>query len=426
LGVKRSKKIQKDRKRHGKIPKDRERWKRYLKVRKPKNFLVQMYGCSKVLLGMPSHTWYGYPYLYFDVRPKNRKEDFYNREKELKQFSDALSYAPIIVISGMRRTGKTSFLNVALAESNEPHAVLDLRGLPYNPSNADIVRRLNVAFNGIDHRWFSKLSDAMKHLRGVEILGNEISFGWGEEGVDLPELFSEINVWAGKEKKQFLMAFDEIQLIRGDKWIPRFFAHVADSYRNIILILTGSECGLMFDFLGFDDPNAPLFGRSYVQIQMENFSAQQAEDFLIKGFQQMGLAASSQVVNYAVQNLDGSAGWLTLFGSRCQHKHSSTEAIVDEVVSEAGMIAREEALKLTVISKRYGAVLNYLAGVGQASWRQIKTVTEANEGHALTHSAISKVLNNLVKTAFLYKVDEKYSIADPLMAKGIKEEELPQ
>jgi len=364
--------------------------------------------------------------LYFDPRPKNRKEDLYNRENELHQFKNALSYAPLIVITGLRRTGKTSFLNVAMAESSQPHTILDLRGLPYNPSRADIVRRLEAAFNRIDRNWFSGLSDALKHLRGVSILGNEISFGWGKGGVDLSELFDEIDAWAGKEKKQFLMAFDEIQLVRGDKWIPLFFAHVADSLRNTTLILTGSECGLMFGFLGFEDPNAPLFGRHYVQIQMENFSAQQAEDFLSKGFHQINQAASSKVVSYAVHNLDGIAGWLTLFGSRCLDKHSNSEAIVDEVVSEAGRLAREEALKLTVISKRYGVVLNYLAGVGQASWSQIKNGIEANEGHSLTNSAASKVMSNLVKSAFIQKADDKYSIADPLMVKGIKEEALPQ
>ncbi len=313
-----------------------------------------------------------------------------------------------------------------MIQSNQPHTTLDLRGLPYNPSRADIIRRLNSAFNKIDHQWFSKLSDALKHLRGISILGNEISFDWGKDGIDLPELFAEIDAWAGKEKKHFLMAFDEIQLVRGDKWIPQFFAHVADTYRNVTLILTGSECGMMFDFLDFDNPNAPLFGRDYVQIQMVNFTTQQAEDFLTKGFQQIGVEASPKVVSYAVQNLDGIAGWLTLFGSRCQTKHSSSEALVDEVVFEAGKLAREEAVKLTAISKRYGLALNYLAGVGQAGWGQIKAGIEANEGHAITNAAASKILNTLVKVAFIQKIEEKYSITDPLMVKGIKEEPLPQ
>ena len=172
---------------------------------------------------------YGYPYLYFDPRPKNRKEDLYNREKQLEQFSNALPYAPLIVITGLRRTGKTSFLNVAMTESNQPYTVLDLRGLPYNPSYADIVRRLQAAFNRIDRQWFSGLTDVLTHLKGVSIMGNELTFGWGKTGVDLPELFGGIDAWASKESKHFLMAFDEIQIVRGDKWIPRLFAHIADS-----------------------------------------------------------------------------------------------------------------------------------------------------------------------------------------------------
>ena len=102
----------------------------------------------------------------------------------------------------------------------------------------------------------------------------------------------------------------------------------------------------MFDFLGFDDPNAPLYGRSYVQIQMENFSAQESKGFLTIGFRQIGVAATLEVVDYAVGNLDGIAGWLTLFGSRCLAKHSSSKDMVDEVVCEAGKLARAEAVKL--------------------------------------------------------------------------------
>jgi len=208
--------------------------------------------------------------MYFDSRPKTKKEDFYDREKELELFSNALPYASLIVITGLRRTGKTSFLNVALAEANQPYAVLDLRGLSYNPSHADIVRRLEGAFNKIDRRWFSELSETLRHLKGVSILGNEVSFDWSKASVDLPELFGKADDWASKNKKRFLMAFDEIQLVRGDKWIPRLFAHIIDSYRNVTLVVTGSEIGLMFDFLGFEDAGSPLYGRHFVQINCQD------------------------------------------------------------------------------------------------------------------------------------------------------------
>jgi AAA+ ATPase superfamily predicted ATPase len=159
---------------------------------------------------------------------------------------------------------------------------------------------------------------------------------------------------------------------------------------------------------------------------MENFSAQGSKDFLISGFQQIGVAVSSEVVDYAVENLDGTAGWLTLFGSRCLTKHSGSKEIVDEVASEAGRLAREEAVKLTVMSKRYGVILNFLAGVGSAGWVQVKSAIQAKEGHSLTSSPVSKLLNMLVKSGFIQKTDDKYAITDLLMVKGIKEEALPE
>jgi len=80
--------------------------------------------------------------MYFDPLPKRNKSDLFDREGELAQFSNALTYSSLIVILGLRRTGKTSFMNVALSESKHPHIILDMRGLSYNPSHAELVRRI--------------------------------------------------------------------------------------------------------------------------------------------------------------------------------------------------------------------------------------------------------------------------------------------
>jgi hypothetical protein len=159
---------------------------------------------------------------------------------------------------------------------------------------------------------------------------------------------------------------------------------------------------------------------------MGNFSAREAEDFLTRGFQQIGVAAPSEVVHYAVQNLDGVAGWLTLFGTRCRDKHSCSKQIADEVVSEAGRLAREEAVKLTMVSRRYGVILNFLAGVRSASWVQIKGVIEAKEGHSVTNAAVSNLLSTLVKAGLVGKADGKYAIVDALLVNGVRGEALPE
>ncbi|MEM2110735.1 MAG: ATP-binding protein [Candidatus Bathyarchaeia archaeon] len=330
------------------------------------------------------------------------------------------------MVTGLRRTGKTSFVNVALVECGCPFAILDLRGLPFNPSYADVVRRLEAAFRQIDRKWFSDLSEALKHLKGVSILGNELSFEWGKAGVDFAELFGEIDRWAVKMKRKFLIAFDEIQVIRGDKWMLRFLAHVVDSYHNVVVVVTGSEVGVLFDFLGFDQPSSPLYGRHFVQVQMKNFSASMAKDLLVSGFKQIKLEPSAELLEYAVKRLDGVPGWLTLFGVRCRDRNACSKELVDEVASEAGKLAREEVLKIVALSRRYGVILNFVMKLGEASWSKIKSAVEAKEARSVTNHAVSTLIRNLVNMGILMETDGKYSISDALLIEGIKEHPLPE
>ncbi|MEA2089578.1 MAG: ATP-binding protein [Thermoproteota archaeon] len=350
----------------------------------------------------------------------------FNREEELEKFYDALKYASLIVIIGPRRTGKTSFMNVALVESKHPHISLDMRGLPYNPSRVEIIRRLENAFNLIEKKWFSALSETLRHVKGVSIVGSTINFEWSRTGIDLADLFDRIDNWASKQNKRFLIAFDEIQLIRGDKSIPRLFAHVADTNHNITIVVTGSEFGLLFDFLGFENPNSPLYGRHYTEIFMRNFDFNESKAFLMEGFRQVKIKTIEEAIDYAVQKLDGVAGWLTLFGVRCRDKNKCSKKIVDEVVVEGGKLARAETLKLTKLSRRYGMILNFLATVSAASWTQIKTTLEIKEKRSLPNPRIANLLNTLVKMSVIKKTNNGYAIADSILLSGIKQDSLPE
>lgn len=364
--------------------------------------------------------------MYFDPQPKNKREDLFDRKAELKQFHGALSYTSLIVITGLRRSGKTSFMNVALAESKHPYINLDLRGFPYNPSRVDIVRKLEAAFNRVNRKWFNSICDTLKNVKGVSIVGNTISLDWSKAGVDLADIFDKINAWASKQKERFLVAFDEIQLIRGDKGIPRLFAHIADTDHNVILVVTGSEVGLLFGFLGFEDAESPLYGRHYTEINMQNFDSVNSEAFLRDGFRQINLKIDAGVMDYAIQKLDGVVGWLTLFGARCRDHNTCTKDIVDEVVAKGGKLARAEALKLVTLSKRYGVVLNFLARVSAASWTQIKAVLEAKEHRSLPSPTVASTLNTLIKTSLITKTDGQYRLIDPLLVSGVQRDMLPE
>jgi AAA+ ATPase superfamily predicted ATPase len=363
--------------------------------------------------------------MYFDPLPKRNRSDLFDREGELAQFSNALTYSSLIVILGLRRTGKTSFMNVALSESKHPHIILDMRGLSYNPSHAELVRRIESAFNRINRKWFSMIGSAIKRVKGVSILGNSISLDWSKEGVDLAGLFDEVNSWAEANNRKFLVAFDEIQLIRGEKSIPRLFAHLFDYSQNVCLVVTGSEMGLLFDFLGFENPGSPLYGRHYTEIKMRNFENDESMEFLTKGFNQVGIALRRDVMEYAIENLDGVVGWLTLFGARCRDHNGMSKEVVDEVVVEGGKLARAEALKMVQYSARYAVVLNHLARTKRAKWSQVKSILEAHENRRLPNPTVSDTLNKLVKTGLVEK-DGGYGIPDRLLERSILEDPFPE
>jgi len=360
--------------------------------------------------------------LYFDPRPKTQKEDLFNRKNELKQFEDVLSYASVIVITGLRRTGKTSFLDVALSKTKHPYILLDVRDLPIVPSRADIIRKTAAAFNKMDKKWLHTLSDTLKHVKGVNLAAASITLDWSQKGTDLTELFDKIDTWAKKNKQRFLLALDEVQLIRGDKSIPRLFARIADVNRNTIIIVTGSEIGLLHSFLGFENPNSPLYGRHYVEIKMRNFTPEEAKTFLKTGFKQVKIPCPQEIIEYAVQKLDGVAGWLTLFGAKSRDTKTCTKQTVDDTLDEGGKLARAEALKLVKFSKRYGVILNYLATTKKANWTKIKRTLEAHEKRSLPSSSFTEALNKLVKTSLVEKQNNQYHIADPLLSHGITEE----
>jgi AAA+ ATPase superfamily predicted ATPase len=360
--------------------------------------------------------------LYFDPRPKTKKEDLFNREKELTQFQDSLPYATIIIVTGLRRTGKTSFVDVALSETNHPSIFIDMRDLPVVPSRTEIVRKIETAFNKLSKKWLTTLSTTLSHVKGVSLMGNSVTFDWSKQGINLTELLDHIDSWTKNHNQRFLLAFDEIQLIRGDKNIPRLIARTADKNQNIVTILTGSEMGLLYDFLGFDSPESPLYGRHHVEIKMRNFNPQETKTFLNEGFKQINTPCPNNIIEYATEKLDGVAGWLTLFGARCRDAKKCSKQIVEDVLDEGGKLARAEAQKIVKFSPRYGVILNYLSTTKKASWTKIKTAIEIHEKRPLQSSTFTNLLNRLSKTSLVEKENSTYHIADPLLSYGVEKE----
>jgi predicted AAA+ superfamily ATPase len=59
--------------------------------------------------------------MLFSIKPKERRDELYDFEKELEELIKGIERSPITIVIGMRRTGKTSLLKVALNELGNPY-----------------------------------------------------------------------------------------------------------------------------------------------------------------------------------------------------------------------------------------------------------------------------------------------------------------
>jgi AAA+ ATPase superfamily predicted ATPase len=81
----------------------------------------------------------------FDLRPKYRKEDLFDREKELGELHKAVDQGkPIIALVGVRRIGKTSILKTFLNEVNGIY--VDMRGVR---KESDLEVRVTDSLNSV-------------------------------------------------------------------------------------------------------------------------------------------------------------------------------------------------------------------------------------------------------------------------------------
>ena len=362
--------------------------------------------------------------MYFDEEPKTDPKDFYDREEELKRFSNSVRMGrKLTLISGLRRSGKTSLLNTGLGLSRLPHLIVDARDFASFPraSYSDLLMVIERATKRLVEK--SRVTDFLKRVRGVRVYGFEVEFERGERRPDIGGLFEELDDWAGKTGRKVIVAFDEAQLLaRVTAWrFQMFLAHAYDYLKNTLFVLTGSEVGLLHDFLGVENPEAPLYGRHREEIRLEKLDGKKSRDFLLEGFKQTEIKVPPRVVDYAVEKLDGVIGWLTAFGARAVER-GAEEGVVDEVLEEgSGLVMQEfeHFLNVRMIAKkRYAAIAKELARE-PLGWGDLKKSVEKGTG-PIYGKNFTELLQNLIKAGFVEQREGLYFISDPVFLHALK------
>ncbi len=363
--------------------------------------------------------------VYFSIKPKTRREDLYDYDRELANLKKAImDKKPLVLLLGLRRTGKTSLLKVALNELKIPSLVVDCRVFEEQNYIGSwlFIEHLLKELRELCRR-DRVLKRFLDSVSSVSIAGFSIEFRRERR---IPTSFYRVldllDRYGGEHGCPVVIAFDEAQelmKLRGINLLP-VIAHSYDYMDNIVFVLTGSMIGLVYRFLRIGEPDSPLYGRYYVEVMLKGFSREQALGFLQQGFRQYGLEPPVDVLERVVDTLGYIPGWLALFGVRAvSQKDKPLDRVLMEVVDEAsGLVAREIKRFLETRSigwKRYLYALEAIASIHGASWSIVKKYLETREGARISDSILYKVLKNLVDHGFIVKEDNVYRVSDPII-----------
>lgn len=357
--------------------------------------------------------------MYFDIQPKTKKEDLFGVDFALSSLLHNLAdpLTRMVIIKGLRRTGKTSLLNVAIQEYG-PYAVkIDVRQSPYYDRREFYLHLVKQIRKVLGESLLEKIA---KSISGVKISYKDFSttlFLSKEENIGL--FFEKINAEMEKKKAFVVIAFDEAQLLKPIEF-DQILASIFDNYKHIKLILTGSEIRLLDAFIGHQEYKAPLFGRPSIEIELKPLKAEQTAEFLQQGFQQINKKISFEEIKEVIGHLDGILGWITLYGW-FRYQGNSMEKALEAVESDGMEIVRRELdlfLQGRKAKEKYRRVLHQIAR-GNNSWAILKH-SLAKERVTVTDSQLNLYLNELLDYNFIEKAAGNYFIADPLLVKAIK------
>ena len=311
----------------------------------------------------------------FDPRPKSSRSELFDRVDELRLLDKSVG-RPLIVVLGIRRIGKTSLVKSFLEPYNGIY--IDLRGVA---THADLYERLSEGLND----YLSRLRRFIEGIRGIRIMGLSVEVKWkGTDSVSLLGLLEELN-----RRGQFVVALDEVQDAKPpiSAELKNIIAYAYDHLSNITVVLSGSEARLLSSFMGINDPESPLYGRYFIEVDVRRFSRDESLSFLELGFRQEGVMPPRDVIEEAVDFFDGIPGWLVQFGRAYVDGVRDVDAIKEQAISTA----LSELMRLPM---RERMALKAIAE-GARTWSQVRRFIEERTGEAIPKSSLTRIINKL-------------------------------
>lgn len=359
--------------------------------------------------------------MLFDVVPKEEKKDLYDRERELEEIYEASRLGErLIVIYGIRRIGKSSLVRVALKELRVPYLIIDVRNIFFSENSVSMPSLIKYLMDGFKKHMnvYEKLDFSLKEIlrrfRKIHVKDYEIEIEPNAK-IGLSEILMEINNWCAKHDTRFFLVFDEAQYLRfSNVRYDGLLAWSIDNMKNVTFILTGSEVGVLKEFLKVNKPESPLYGRYRREIYLDRFSKEQSITYLVNGFLEQGVKPNIEEFSKVVDVLDGIVGWLTYYGYYRTVRGLSHNEALKILFEEGSKLVLNELERLIYPARnRYLAILKAVAN-NIGSWSEIKRYVAVRTGY-VNERRYTELLKNLIKYGYLMKDNDQYKIPDPIV-----------
>jgi AAA+ ATPase superfamily predicted ATPase len=220
----------------------------------------------------------------------------------------------------------------------------------------------------------------------------------------------------GTENRDCVVVLDEVQELSSSSGnLLKLLGNVFNTRPNIVFVFTGSRVGLIRTLLE-PTTTSPLYGRSPVALSLGPFDRSTSTQFLIRGAAEAGIRLSDEELSAAVNGpLDGTPGWLTLYGNHVAVQRLSPDRALTATIREGKKAAEADIahfLSAREVSLFWPALKSMAAGVG---WGTIRDQMGRASGQEINDATVQRVIRALESNFIARRVDGRYELVDPMV-----------
>ena len=348
------------------------------------------------------------------LKPLSSVFNFDNEKERVKLY---ITNGEWFVVSGLRRTGKTTLVRSVSESLKVIPVYVNLWEIHGEKKEALVLEKIVSELKEKARKM--KLKSLLSRVQKIEFLGLSIDLRERNKS-RLEKILLDIS-----NKERIVIILDEIQVMQGEKDFFEYLAAIHDiTAPNISVVFLGSIVSLkqMLE----ENYAKPLFGRLGEEITLSPLKSYEARVMLKRGYEQCGVKIDEELLIEASSRLGGLPGWIANFGRLSVLDYSikgeiDVDKIYERLIEEAKHVVYDEVAR-AITGRRnlrgYLTILKYLGENGEITVTKTANLIDKKPNTALIY------INRLVKMGILTKVRGRYVVSDPIMREVLAEKNM--